>query len=117
MELGKRKPEIDGCGCSSAASLQMEGWARLMKRAAIIAADFSPSSLPPALRVRFFANHLADFGWQATIITTKPEYYDWPVDSRNNDLLAACLDVVRTSAMPVTQARHLGFSCVGFRSL
>lgn len=88
-----------------------------MKRVAIIAADFVPSSLPPALRIRFFANHLSEFGWHPTVISTEPEFYDYPVDIRNNDLLSTDVKVVRTPAMSVKSARRLGFGCVGFRSL
>jgi len=51
-----------------------------MKSVVIIAPDFSPSSLPPALRVRFFAEHLPDYGWQPTIITTDPVFYETTVD-------------------------------------
>lgn len=87
------------------------------KRVAIIAADFVPSSLPPALRIRFFANHLPDFGWNPIILSTAPEYYDWAVDDRNNHLLSEDLQVFRTAAMSVKQARMLGFGCIGFRSL
>lgn len=38
-----------------------------MPTALIIAPDFGPSSLPPATRVRFFAKHLPEFGWEPVV--------------------------------------------------
>ena len=43
-----------------------------MKRVVMVAPDFSPSSLPPALRVRFFATHLPSFGWEPIILSVDP---------------------------------------------
>lgn len=88
-----------------------------MKRVAIIAPDFTPSSLPPATRVRFFASHLPDFGWEPIIITTKPEFYEAPVDLENERLLPPALEVVRTDAFPVKWTRKIGVGDIGMRSL
>jgi hypothetical protein len=88
-----------------------------MKRVAIIAPDFTPSSLPPATRVRFFASHLPEFGWEPIIITTKPEFYEAPVDRENEQLLPPALEVVRTDAFPAKWTRKFGVGDVGMRSL
>ena len=88
-----------------------------MKRVAIIGADFAPSSLPPATRIRFFAKHLPEFGWEPIVLTTNPEYYDWPVDSENERLLPETLNVVRTSAWRSSWTRKIGIGDVGMRSL
>lgn len=40
-----------------------------MKRVAIVAPDFVPSSLPPALRIRFFVRHLPEYGWDPIKVT------------------------------------------------
>ena len=39
----------------------------------IIAPDFTPSSYPPALRARFFAQHLPEFGWKPIVLAADPE--------------------------------------------
>lgn len=88
-----------------------------MKRVAIIAADFTPSSLPPALRIRFFAKHLPLYGWQPVIISTETDYYNWPIDEQNNDLLPKNLEIIRTPAISSERARRLGFGDIGLRSL
>ncbi len=43
-----------------------------MRRVLIVGADFPPSSLPPAQRVRFIASHLHAFGWNPTVLTARP---------------------------------------------
>ncbi len=88
-----------------------------MRHVAIINADFTPSSLPPALRVRFFAKHLPEFGWQATVITTDPNYYESTIDPENEQLLPKTLNVIRTSALPAKLTRSFGFGDLGIRSL
>src|SRR6476660_7903321 len=88
-----------------------------MKRVLIIGADFSPSSLPPATRIRFFAAHLREFGWEPIVLATKPEYYDWPIDSENERLLPASLEVIRTRAWRSSWTRRIGIGDVGIRSL
>lgn len=88
-----------------------------MKRVAIIAPDFTPSSLPPATRVRFFARHLSEFGWEPVIVTTKPEFYEATVDPENEALLRPSLEVVRTDAFRTKWTRKIGIGDVGIRSL
>lgn len=88
-----------------------------MKRVAIIAPDFTPSSLPPALRVRYFASHLPAFGWEPIIITTHPRHYEQPVDLANEQLLPPGLRVIRTEAVSPRFTRRVGFGDLGIRSL
>ena len=57
------------------------------KTVLIICADFAPSSYPQALRTRFFARHLPEFGWKPLILTTEPRFYEWSVDPENEKLL------------------------------
>lgn len=88
-----------------------------MKRVVIIGADFSPSSLPPATRIRFFAKHLPEFGWQPIVLTTDSSHYDWKTDPENERLLPESLEVIRTSAWPLGLTRKLGIGDVGMRSM
>jgi hypothetical protein len=88
-----------------------------MKRVLIVGPDFAPSSLPPATRIRFFASHLGEFGWEPIVLSTKPEFYDWPTDSENERLLPESLKVVRTEAWSPSWTRKIGFGDVGMRSL
>jgi hypothetical protein len=88
-----------------------------MKRVAIIGADFTPSSLPPALRIRFFAQHLPEFGWWPIVITTDAKHYEREVDPENSCLLPESLEVIRTGAFNVKWTRKLGVGDVGMRSM
>lgn len=88
-----------------------------MKKVAIIAPDFSPSNLPPALRARLFVRYLPEFGWEPIVITTDPKHYNWPVSPENDALLPNGLRIIRTGAIPHRLARKAGFGCVGLRSL
>ena len=88
-----------------------------MKRVLIIGADFTPSSLPPATRIRYFAKHLPEFGWQPTILTTRPEFYESAVDPENEQLLSRSLEVIRTRALSTSGMRKIGIGDIGMRSL
>jgi len=82
----------------------------------IIASDFTPSSYPPALRARFFAQHLREFGWDPIVLTTRPENYEWKVDPENEKLLDASLEVIRTGAWSINWTRKLGFGDLSLRT-
>ena len=88
-----------------------------MRRVLIIGPDFTPSSHPPALRIRFFAQHLREFGWEPIVLTTSPRYYESIVDAENEKLLPPDLEVIRTSALPANLTRKLGVGDLGWRSL
>jgi hypothetical protein len=88
-----------------------------LKNVVIIAPDFTPSSYPPALRARFFAQHLAEFGWNPIVLTTDPGNYESAVDPENEKLLDPALEVVRTGALPLKWTRKLGFTDVSLRTL
>jgi hypothetical protein len=88
-----------------------------MKRVAIVAPDFVPSGLPPALRIRFFAHHLPEFGWEPVVITTNSTQYNWQVDPDNELLVRKDLEVIHTHALPMSWSRRLGVGDIGIRSL
>jgi hypothetical protein len=87
------------------------------RRVAIVAPDFIPSGSPSSLRVRFFASHLSEYGWDPIVITTDPRWYDWQTDPENVRLLPANLDVIRTPALPLSWTRKLGIGDIGLRTL
>jgi hypothetical protein len=87
------------------------------KTVLIVGPDFTPSSYPPALRIRFFVQHLREFGWEPIVLTTDPRYYEWSVDPENEKLLPADLEVIRTRALPAKLTRKIGIGDLGIRSL
>jgi hypothetical protein len=88
-----------------------------MKTVLLIGADFTPSSYPPALRLRFFAQHLREFGWEPIVLATNPRYYEWGVDPENEKLLPPELEVIRTQAFAAMWTRKFGVGDLGIRSL
>ena len=88
-----------------------------MKRVAIVGADFAPSTLPPALRLRFFVSHLREFGWEPTVITTDPRHYTGPLDPEMERLLPEGMRVIRTQALPRKLTRLVGLGDLGARSM
>jgi len=73
--------------------------------------------MPPALRSRFFTDHLREFGWDPVVIATAPEFYEWSVDPENERLLRGDYEVIRTKALRVDWTRKLGIGDLGLRSL
>jgi hypothetical protein len=88
-----------------------------MKRVLIVGADFTPSGHPPALRIRFFSQHLRDFGWEPIVLTVDPNYYETAIDAENEKLLHSDVEVIRVRALPAKLTRRLGFGDLGLRSL
>jgi Glycosyl transferase 4-like domain len=88
-----------------------------LRNVVIIAPEFTPSSYPPALRARFFAQHLPEFGWNPIVLTTDARNYPVPADPENEKLLDPQLEVVRTEALPLKWTRRLGFTDVSLRTL
>ena len=88
-----------------------------LKNVVIVAPDFTPSSYPPALRARFFAQHLPEFGWNPIVLTTDPRNYESAFDPENERLLDPALEIVRTGALPLDWTRKLGFGDVSLRTL
>jgi hypothetical protein len=88
-----------------------------MRRVLILGADFPPSSLPPAQRVRFIASHLHGFGWQPTVLTVDPAHYESTIDHDLERLVPASVAVVRTGAWSARWTRRFGIGDIGMRSL
>jgi hypothetical protein len=88
-----------------------------LKNVIILAPEFTPSSYPPALRARFFAQNLPAFGWNPIVLTTHARNYAVQTDPENEKLLDRQLEVVRTEALPLKWTRRLGFTDVSLRTL
>jgi hypothetical protein len=88
-----------------------------LRNVIIVAPEFTPSSYPPALRARFFAQNLREFGWNPIVLTTDSDNYAVTPDPENEKLLDPQLEVVRTGALPLKWTRRLGFTDVSLRTL
>ena len=88
-----------------------------MKKVLIIGPDFIPSNLPPALRIKGFVSHLLEFGWEPTVLSVDPHYYDWPIDRETERLLPENLRIIRTTALPDAPLRKIGIGDIALRAL
>jgi len=81
----------------------------------VVAPSFAPSNYPPAIRTRFFASHLPEFGWRPIVLTVRPEYREEPQDPEFMALLPEFLEVIETRAIPQRLTRLLHFGDLGLR--
>jgi len=79
-----------------------------MKRVALVTAHFPPSNLVGVHRARLWAQHLPEFGWTPTIVTSHWKHYQEPLDWDLVRLLPEDLEIVRTNALGVRFAKLLG---------
>jgi hypothetical protein len=79
-----------------------------MKRVAIVTGHFPPSNLAGVHRSRIWAQHLSEFGWIPTIVTTHPDYYEEMIDPNLLDLVSPDLRVIRTKAIRTKPIRLIG---------
>lgn len=88
-----------------------------MNRVLIVAPSFTPSSYPPTHRVRFFARHLPEFGWEPEIVSVEPSVMGEPADPDIHRLVPDWLRVTRSGAFPLSLTRRVGLGDLGYRSL
>src|ERR1700726_5012417 len=87
-----------------------------IKTVVIVAPSFAPSNYPPAIRTRFFASHLPQFGWRPIVLTVQPKYREEPQDPDFMALLPMSLEVIETRAIPQRLTRLFHFGDLGLRS-
>ncbi len=86
-----------------------------MKTVVIVAPQFAPCSYPPAIRVRFFTNHLKEFGWYPIVLSVKPEYMEEPPDWEFTRMIPDELEIIRVKALPPKLTRKAGIGDLGIR--
>ncbi len=86
-----------------------------MRRVVIVAPPFPPSNLAGVHRARLFSQHLEEFGWHPTVVTTHWRHYEEALDWDLVSLVDPSLEVIRTSAAPTRPVRVVGD--IGVRAL
>lgn len=79
-----------------------------MKKIVLFAAHFPPSNLASVHRARLWAQHLPEFGWEPTVVTTHHRHYEEALDWKLSELVPSELRVLRTSAFPTRPLRIIG---------
>jgi hypothetical protein len=86
-----------------------------LKSALLISPYFLPSNVAGVQRVRLMASHLHEFGWEPTVVTVNPYYYEGKNDDRSLALVPDSLRIERVKAWPTSISRLLGFGDVSLR--
>lgn len=86
-----------------------------MRKVAIIAPQFLPCSYPPTHRVRFFAKHLPEFGWQPVIFCVDHRYMEEPADPELVQMVDGLFRTVTVKAWPARWTRKIGVGDLGIR--
>lgn len=61
--------------------------------------------------------YFKEFGWQATVLTVKPEYVEGERDQALLQSVHASTGVIRTKALPANRTRQIGLGSLGLRAL
>ncbi|HUQ18811.1 MAG TPA: glycosyltransferase [Gemmatimonadaceae bacterium] len=87
-----------------------------MRRVLMIAPHFPPDTGAATHRVRLLAPHLAEFGWEPTVLTVDPSVNESRQDPDLAAMVPPDLDVVRAGAWSPRWTRKLGIGDLGLRA-
>jgi hypothetical protein len=88
-----------------------------MKNVLLIAPHFPPSNAPPVHRLRNYADHLREFGWNPIVLTIQPEYFEEELNDEIFRLFPPETEVFRSRAFPARWTRKVGIGDLGIRSV
>jgi hypothetical protein len=87
------------------------------RRVLMISPHFPPDTTAATHRVRLLAPHLAELGWDPTVLTIDPRGYEGRLDAGLAALVPGNLRVVRCRAWSPKWTRLLGIGDLGLRSM
>lgn len=87
-----------------------------MRRVLMIAPHFPPDSTAGTHRVRLLAPHLADHGWEPTIVTVDPRDYEGQLDPTLARSVPNGLRVIHARAWSARASRRFGVGDLGLRA-
>jgi len=85
-------------------------------RVLIVSPHFPPINAPDHQRVRMALPYLEQFGWQATVLTVRPEFVEAVPDPLLAQTLPKETRVVRTGALPARWTRMAGIGSLAYRA-
>ncbi|HVC21647.1 MAG TPA: glycosyltransferase [Vicinamibacterales bacterium] len=85
-------------------------------RVLMVSPHFPPDSSAAAHRVRLLAPHLAEFGWEPTIVAVDPRDCEGRLDPGLERLVPPDLRIIRCRAWPVRWTRRIGVGDLGLRA-
>lgn len=79
-----------------------------MKQLGLVSTYFPPGNVAGVHRARLWSQYLPEFGWEPTVVTTDPRYYEERLDPALADLVPAGVKVIHTRALPTRPVRLVG---------
>ena len=83
----------------------------------LVSPHFPPDATAGAHRFRVLAPYLAEHGWEPTVLTVAPEFYEGNLDPELASAFPDAVEVVRCPALPVKWTRRIGVGDLGLRAL
>jgi hypothetical protein len=80
----------------------------MSRRVVIVAPQFPPSNLTAGHRTRLFLRHLPEFGYEPTVLTVQPRFYEEHLDQELESLVPQGVFLLRTRALPTRPVRLVG---------
>lgn len=82
----------------------------------MLSPHFPPDTSAGTHRVRLFAPHLPEFGWEPTVVSVDPAAYEGRLDPDLARLVPDTIRVVRSPAWPARITRRVGVGDLGLRA-
>ena len=87
-----------------------------MRRVLLVSPHFPPDSSAGTHRVRLLAPHMAEHGWEPTVLTVDPRGYEGRLDSALAASVPDEVRIVRAHAWPAAMSRRFGVGDLGLRA-
>ncbi len=87
-----------------------------MRRVLFVTPHFPPDSSAGTHRVRLLAPHMAQYGWEPTVLTVDARDYEGALDTALAASVSNDLRVIRVRAWPASVTRRLGIGDLGLRA-
>ena len=88
----------------------------MTRRLLMVSPHFPPDGSAGTHRARLLAPHLADYGWEPTVVTVDPRDYESRLDPELADMVPSTLRVIRCRAWPARWTRRVGVGDLGLRA-
>jgi hypothetical protein len=87
-----------------------------VRRVLMVSPHFPPDTTAGTHRVRLFASHLGEFGWEPVVVSIDPDRYEGEIDRGLLSLVPAGVRVVRSPAWSPRWTRRIGIGDLGIRA-
>lgn len=87
-----------------------------MRRVLMVSPHFPPDTSAGTHRVRLLAPHLPRYGWEPTVVSVDPQFYEGRLDHELAAMVPSELPVMRCRALSARTTRKMGLGDLGLRA-